>query len=408
MILRKQILIIIGCLFITTAVLAQSGTDTVRVLSYNILNYNGSERNDYLKTVVSAIDPDVICVQEILSQAGVDAFAANVLDNTYSTIPFKDGYDTDNHIFYKSADFEFAKADYLSTALRDIAEYQMRVKTTGEPLYFYSMHLKASSGSDNEQKRLAEVLILRQRLEALPQGTGFIVLGDFNFYGSNEPAYQKLLEKISGNTGHCVDPIEQPGDWHDNPLFTGIHTQSPRTTQFGGGANGGLDDRFDFILISESLADNVLPETYTEFGNDGAHFNLAINSGTNSAVSAEVADAIHYASDHLPLYCDFVFETTSTIESDQNQKPAVYALKQNYPNPFNPMTNISFTIPEADHVVIEVFDILGRKVSTIVNSDLPQGLHSVRFNAQNLPAGIYFYRMNAGEFTQTRKFILVR
>ncbi len=293
--MKKTIFFILFALNISI-VIGQESQDTIRVMTYNILKYNGTSRNDYLKTVVSSVDPDVIMVQEMYS-AGVNSFLTNVLNESYLTIEFHDGPDTDSHIYYKEDKLVFIEADYLDTALRDIAEYEMRIKSNDETVFIYSMHLKASSGSDNEQKRLAETTILRDQLNRHRPGTNFILVGDFNIYKSAEPAYQKLIQEENNPSGQSFDPIDTPGDWHADSKFASVHTQSPRAGDpFGGGANGGLDDRFDFILISNSLWDNVLVSSYTSYGNDGQHFDISINDApTNSAVGQSMADA--------PLLC---------------------------------------------------------------------------------------------------------
>ncbi|MBL0062756.1 MAG: T9SS type A sorting domain-containing protein [bacterium] len=85
-----------------------------------------------------------------------------------------------------------------------------------------------------------------------------------------------------------------------------------------------------------------------------------------------------------------------------------YALHQNYPNPFNPSTSIQFDVPEVAHVSLIVVDALGREVQTLVNGTQAAGTHSVKFDAAELPSGLYFYVMRAGSFTDTQKMLLLK
>lgn len=82
-----------------------------------------------------------------------------------------------------------------------------------------------------------------------------------------------------------------------------------------------------------------------------------------------------------------------------------FELYQNYPNPFNPETTISFRLPEAGHATVSVHDVLGRQVAVLVSETLPSGSHSVRFDAESLASGVYIYRLQAGDFVQSRKMI---
>lgn len=85
-----------------------------------------------------------------------------------------------------------------------------------------------------------------------------------------------------------------------------------------------------------------------------------------------------------------------------------FSLKQNYPNPFNPSTMISFTLPTNEFVTMKVYDKLGREVRTLVNENKTAGTHSVNFFGDDLASGIYFYKIQAGSFTETKKMILVK
>jgi hypothetical protein len=88
--------------------------------------------------------------------------------------------------------------------------------------------------------------------------------------------------------------------------------------------------------------------------------------------------------------------------------PYKYLLTQNYPNPFNPSTKITYTIPERGNVSLKIFDLLGSEVVELVKGEIEAGSYEINFNAANLPSGVYFYRLQAGNFVQTRKMILLK
>ena len=98
----------------------------------------------------------------------------------------------------------------------------------------------------------------------------------------------------------------------------------------------------------------------------------------------------------------------TAVEDNQTSVPGNYGLKQNYPNPFNPTTNISYSIPKTGFVSLKVYDALGREMATLVSEVKPAGNHLVNFNAANLASGIYFYRLEAGGFSQNHKMILLK
>ena len=101
-------------------------------------------------------------------------------------------------------------------------------------------------------------------------------------------------------------------------------------------------------------------------------------------------------------------ENVTSIESPEGELPDAFALGQNYPNPFNPSTAIEYELPAPQHVRLEVFDASGRSVGVLVDGIRPAGTHSVRFDADNLPSGLYVYRLQANGETLTRKMTLLR
>lgn len=101
--------------------------------------------------------------------------------------------------------------------------------------------------------------------------------------------------------------------------------------------------------------------------------------------------------------------TMSTSIADEiSTQPLYYNLSQNYPNPFNPLTTIEFSIPVREKVELKVFNSIGEEVATILNTELNAGKHKVEFSASSLASGIYFYRIRSGNFTNTKKLLLLK
>ncbi len=104
------------------------------------------------------------------------------------------------------------------------------------------------------------------------------------------------------------------------------------------------------------------------------------------------------------------YENLSIVNSvaNSNEIPIEFRLSQNYPNPFNPSTKIKFQNADAKFVSLKVYDVLGREVATLVNEEKPVGIYEVKFDAVGLPSGIYFYRLQAGSFIETKKMIFLK
>lgn len=500
--------------------------DTLTITTYNLLNYTTADlsRDQYFRTILRHATPDILIVQEMTSQSALNNLYDNVIrvvfPGQFSQATFLDGPDSDNALFFRAAKLDFISNTPIRTALRDINEFTLFHRASAETLRVYSVHLKASSGAANEAQRAAEVDSLRNVTNTFPAGKYFIVVGDFNIYGSAEAAYQKLLQDNPADDGNFHDPITITGTWNNaaNAIY---HTQSPRIRSFGGGATGGLDDRFDMILHSTAMTSGssgrvrYIESSMTSIGNDGNHYNDSINRLPNSAVPDSVANALHYASDHLPVSARFVFTVTpvpiqlasftasvvphlpsavrllwrtltetnsygfyiqrkrstdsdfieiqgsfvpgngTTTEphqysyTDTDGTPGLlhyrlrhldldgtvhftepvsitvassvaesrfpgFELQQNYPNPFNRTTTIEYTLPsqakggESFHVLLRVYDVLGREVATLVDETQDPGEKSVRWNVGEISSGVYCYRLKAGAFVSTRHMVLIK
>lgn len=385
---------------------------TLTFANWNLLNYPGStglSRAPYFRTALAEAAPDLLVCQEVLSASGAQHFFDNVLavwePGLWEMAPFHDSYDTDRALFIRDGVAEVLDWGWLDTDLRDIEWWELRLDASGDTLRVYSSHLKAGNGSSEQQRRLAEVQVLRNALDALPPQRAFLFAADLNIYFDTEPAYQLML---SAGPGQLFDPIDQAGYWHDNASYAAIHTQSTRTSSFGGGATGGMDDRFDQVLVSEELLDGlgleILPATYTAFGQDGDHFNQSIINGGNNAVPAEVANALHEASDHLPVLVDFDWPTAVA-----DGAPVALARVSAWPNPFNPAVRLAVDLPDAGRARLAVFDTRGRRVAELLDADLPAGRQTLTWRPEGLASGLYLARLSLdGAPAATARLLLVQ
>jgi hypothetical protein len=98
----------------------------------------------------------------------------------------------------------------------------------------------------------------------------------------------------------------------------------------------------------------------------------------------------------------------TSFKGNTNQIPIHFELMQNYPNPFNPTTTIQYSLATKSFVTLMVYNVLGQEVQTLIHNEVTPGVHEISFSASSLPSGTYFYRLQAGEFVQTRKMELLK
>jgi endonuclease/exonuclease/phosphatase family metal-dependent hydrolase len=299
--------------------------DTIKVATYNLLRYgSNTNRNIDFKKVIDYINADIYITQELTNNSGVTNFLNNVLNkesDKYLSAKFYDDTDIDQALFYDKNKFEILSTSKIEGDPRNIIAYRLQHIQTEKIFFVFNLHMKASQGSSNQQRRYTQVQQLINYTQQMNEDHFYVVAGDFNIYSTNEPAYQKFFEITATGYGKFNDLINVEGSYR-NEDYAIYHTQSPRTSQFGGGASGGMDDRFDYILFSDSLMQSnrtfVLKETYKAIGNDGNHYDKAINIAPNTAVTQEIANALHDASDHLPVVVDIVFSNEIVIPPVNN------------------------------------------------------------------------------------------
>ncbi len=324
----------IRCAIAATAALlpALHAHAQVRVVNWNIASVKGDPLA--IRTAIGlmasdakpgfATAPAILVFSEVMAddinaletQVDMAIPGVNYTRGTFTTTPGEDAAGGAQAVFYRSSivtEIPALHVDLDTGAGRksDRWQFQLVGYTSEQAKFFvYASHLKASPGSTNENERLAGAQVVRNNADALAASTHIIYCGDFNLYSNGEPAYAEFL---SAGNGQGFDPLGT-GSW-SGAASAFKHTQSPRDIAAGGLIGGGMDDRFDFQLSSGEMQDNdgisIVPGSYRAFGNDGNHFDLAINTGNNSYYPSDIplsnflADALFDASDHIPVIVDY-------------------------------------------------------------------------------------------------------
>lgn len=173
---------------------------------------------------------------------------------------------------------------------------------------------------------------------------------------------------------------------------------------------GGSGDNFIGTVLNDSaatpIASGVAPFTGTYRPSNPL---TAINGQpVNGSWVLQITDVAAGDSGVLKAWCIQVTYQTLVGGIETVEIPNYYSLAQNYPNPFNPSTSIKFSVPKPTNVTLKIYDVLGKEVAVLVNEMKQPGFHTVDFNASNLASGIYFYRIDAGEFTSVKRMVLVK
>jgi hypothetical protein len=173
-------------------------------------------------------------------------------------------------------------------------------------------------------------------------------------------------------------------------------------------ANVGINFHALDSLIS--YADTLRANKYTSASWSNFAVSLASAKSAKSqdySATVSAATIMAQAKDTLKAAIDGLVKFTAGI-TDASNNPKAYALSQNYPNPFNPTTAIQYQIPIASYVNLKVNDMLGREVAVLVNGYQLAGNYTITFDAKNLPSGVYFYRINAGNYSAIKKLVLMK
>ena len=397
--------------------------ENFKLMFYNLLNFpletNVPNRIDYLEQTLNTYKPDIFMVCELNNVYGGNAilqvlqdrisedYRSAVFTSNTSDDEIGNQNDLQNLIFYDNSKFILESQHILQTLYRDFNHYKLKLNSVNQdsnPVYLNAIvcHLKASSGSNNENLRLQMVQDLTQYLSTFPSDSYVMLAGDFNVYSASEPAFLELIDP--NNNIVFVDPVDRMGSWHTNVDYVDVFTQSTRTQSGLGGSTGGLDDRFDFILTSTNMLSNqdlyYVPNSYQAFGNNSNPncFNNEIldTACAGTSFSLEVREALYYFSDHLPVVMELeTNETLLSIPTYQTESIQIMGT-----NMVDTTLEVQIHNQSLSSNKLYIFNTLGQVVKSI-----PLGTSNrLSIDVSGLKNGIYYIRMSNTN-VQPLKFI---
>lgn len=405
--------------------------DQLKIMSYNLLNFgnitsyctssnnNILQKEQYLKTIIDYVKPDIFVACEMGSNSFVHQRVMDSCFNNGRNYYQKAAYSNDagsdlvEMAVYDSRKLALHSQYVLNSQVRDIVLYRFYYKspllTNTHDTAFINVigsHLKAGSTSSDEQTRTTMVNNAMNWINIHLGTDNVLFLGDLNLKKSSEGAYQSLTQYSNANI-RFIDPINKEGNWNNNSYYKDIHSQSTHTSSNGCASGGGLDDRFDLILASAPIINGsdhftYVNNSYQTLGNDGNHFNGAIISGTNNSAPSNVIQALYNLSDHLPVILKVEVDQIGAGLNPSKQNASWHFRIE---NPAGNTASIQIYTAMATNLSVEIFDMEGRKLYFEEIRNLNQ-LTQKSLNVSSLKAGIYLLKIKDAQGNQqTQKWI---
>ncbi len=404
-------------LFIILGTLTAKAQDTLTIMQYNLLNYgnftsyctssnnNVARKTGYDAIIVHYVKPDIISVNEMTTTRSYHDYLLNNGLNTDGVDYYAKASDTQsngyqytmNVLYYNKNKLGEAGHTIAQTDIRDIDIYKLYYKSAnlnqGDTTFIYCVvaHLKAGNKSGDVAKRAVMADNTMDYIATHHPDENYLMMGDFNVYTDTEPAFQAFINYKDAAI-RFNDPVNQIGNWHNNPEYSHYHTQSTHTSGGGCAVGGGMDDRFDFILLSNNVKSGnkkvkYISGSFDVVGQDGKHFNLAIDdSPANTSVPKNVLNALYNNSDHLPV----------TLKVTVNQPVGIPQMHSDidqldFTNPVNNVLNFKVNAAKTTSLKVEVFSLLGQKVMQREFS-VSKGDSQLTMDVSNLFKGLYILR----------------
>ncbi|RNC79446.1 MAG: T9SS C-terminal target domain-containing protein [Balneola sp.] len=360
---------------------------TLDVVTWNI-EWFGDEGNgpadvntqfENVKTLVTTLDADIYALQEISDVTLFNSLVSDLQDYDGVIADFSQTQRT--AYLYNTNSIQFQDSELITSGMVQsdwangrypfLLQFTANINGEGREIYAYNIHAKAFGEPSDYSQRLNASGQLKSYLDNTHQGDNVIVLGDFN---------DEILESTS--------------EGEDSPYKN-------------------FDDDTEYTIVTKSLEQ----AGYTSF----SRFSMIDHIVFNSQLSDEyfegtervenpfyIGSFLSETSDHFPVWVRFKWGVITSNEDEPSERAYTLRLDQNYPNPFNPTTTISYNLENASQVNLEVFDLMGRRVATLVSERQTAGEQSVSFDASSLSSGVYIYQLTAGGSSLTRKMVLLK
>jgi len=338
---------------------------------------------DTLAILIQDLQLDVIAVQEIMDTVAFADLLSQLdgWDGLYSTDGTSDYYQktgllyrTDQvsvlswePIFWTGYEWEFPRPPIRIT---------LSVTLPSGTLDFYLivLHLKAYDDDESRERRMAAMVLLKEYLDGIVPflpNHNWMMVGDYNDELTDSEDENIFWDFLQDSTDYTFLTEELAGNvyWSSYPSYNSL---------------------IDHIMVTSSMMDI--------FGENGVIETLRLDD--------QYSRYLTVISDHRPVMAQFTDFSTG-IEDDTPPLPDGFKITS-YPNPFNATTNISFSLTSASQTKIDIYDCLGRRVTTLVDSYLNAGNYSIKFNASNLSSGVYFARLSTDDGVKVSKLNLIK
>ena len=417
----RKIYFIIISIFTLLFVNSTIAQDTVRIMQYNLLYYganydncneitnNVADKEQYLRKIVAYYKPDILSCNELGNkETVVDRLLDSVFNyngnNDYARAAISNVSNSSliTMLYYNKNKFGLLSQYGVKTKYRDFAFHKLYYKapdlsTWGDTAFIncISTHLKAGNTPEDAIERKSMVDSLMKYLNKLNTPGNYLLLGDMNFYTAFEPGFQTLVNHPNLNI-RFYDPIDKLGDWQNNQAFVLYHTQSTHTSGNGCPSTGGLNDRFDFILVSSYLLNapykyvKYIPNSYKTPGQDGQRLNASLINPQNYSAPPDIIDAMYNLSDHLPVMLDLQIGLNVDIKENFN----VGNLEINFQNPIiNDEIRLQLFSKINANINVKLYGIMGNQLFEL-NKAIDKGENFINISTKNLSKGIYLLNIS--------------